>query len=91
MSAFPYVERSIQDTANVANTTGVTAIGLVQSLHSYLPGPTIERGRGNLRRTVQCLQAEAHMPEILEKKYYKDHDRKVPSNVSVGRHPYRVN
>lgn len=69
MGFLDIAERTVQDTANLATTTGLDVIGLSR----FLPGPAIERGNSLVIATGEEL-AKHDLPEDEEKLYSKQHD-----------------
>ncbi|KAI8993983.1 hypothetical protein BD414DRAFT_481028 [Trametes punicea] len=63
-------ERTVQDTANIASTTGLNVAGLAP----HMPGPTIDRGFVKLGAALhEIQQAQDVLPVKRRKQYLKEH------------------
>ncbi len=73
------IERAVQDAANVATASGVSGKNILQApLLQYLPGPSIERSRSNLRIASTNLQAHKDiLPKDLRQRYKGQHKEYV--------------
>ncbi|KAI0666033.1 hypothetical protein C8Q78DRAFT_995266 [Trametes maxima] len=67
-------ERAVQDTANLATTSGVNCTDIVSGVSGCLPGPTIDRGMETLKCTDNRLKDHV-LPIDREKRFYVIHDR----------------
>ncbi|KAI0645828.1 hypothetical protein C8Q79DRAFT_1010728 [Trametes meyenii] len=67
-------ERAVQDTANLATTSGVNCSDIVSGISGCLPGPTIDRGMETLKYTDNRLKDHV-LPIDREKRFYIIHDR----------------
>ncbi|KAI0324382.1 hypothetical protein GY45DRAFT_1375589 [Cubamyces sp. BRFM 1775] len=76
MGLFDILERTVQDTANVSTTSGVSGRGIVGIVAKQLPGPSIDRGHRNLREGFVILEGSADViPKPELKSFYKEYDR----------------
>ncbi|KAI0358581.1 hypothetical protein OH77DRAFT_1518583 [Trametes cingulata] len=67
-------ERTVQDTANTATTTGLNGANVASGVADYLPGSTIQRGKARLMETDKRLQDHV-LPLNTEILFYAQHDR----------------